>query len=124
MAAESKVWTDLGQEKIVDILTTDATWKYVGWGSGTTAAAVTQTALVSANAEARATGTISQPAANTHRVAATITATGTRVVEEVALFDASTSGNMIVRATHGQLNLVSGDQVAYQIDLVLKDSSE
>lgn len=124
MAAASQGWTDVGQADVVDILTTDATWKYVGWGSGTTAFAVTQTALVSENAEARTSGTISQPAANTHRVVGTITATGTRVVEEVGLFDAATVGNMIVRATHGQLNLVSGDQVAYTIDVVFKDSSE
>ena len=124
MAAASQGWTDIGQEKVVDILTTDASWKHIGWGSGTTAFAVTQTALVSANPEARTSGTISQPAANTHRVVGTITATGTRVVEEVAVFDASTSGNMIVRATHGQLNLISGDAVAYTFDVVFADSSE
>lgn len=114
----------MGQEKVVDILTTDNTWRHIGWGSGTTAFAVTQTTLVAANAEARTAGTISQPAQNTHRVVGTIAATAARVVEEVAVFDAATVGNMIVRATHGQLNLVSGDSVAYTIDIVYKDSSE
>lgn len=124
MASASQVWTDAGQAKTVDVMDTDGTAKHIAWGSGTTAAAVGQTALVSENAEARTAGTISQPAANTYRVSGSITATGTRVVEEVGLFDASSSGNMIVRATHGQLNLESGDVVTYTIDLAFADSSE
>lgn len=124
MASASQVWTDAGQAHTVDVMDTDGTMQHIAWGSGTTAAAVTQTALVSENAEARTAGTVSQPAANQYQVAGTITATGTRVVEEVGLFDASTSGNMGVRATHGALNLESGDQVTYTLIISFKDSSE
>lgn len=124
MASASQVWTDAGQAKTVDVMETNGTMKHIAWGSGTTAAAVGQTALVSENAEARTSGTISQPSANTYRVTGTVTATGVRVVEEVGLFDASTSGNMGVRATHGQLNLESGDQVTYTLDITFADSSE
>lgn len=124
MAAASQVWTDAGQAHTVDVMDTDGTMKWVAWGSGTTAAAVAQTALVTENAEARTSGTISQPAANQYQVAGTITATATRVVEEVGLFDASTVGNMGVRATHGQLNLESGDQVTYTLIISFADSSE
>lgn len=120
----SQAFTDKGQEKVVDILTTDNTWRHVGWGSDGTAAAVGQTALIAANPEARTAGTISQPAANTHRVVATIEATAARTVQEVGVFDAATSGNLIVRATHDSRSLISGDRVRYTIDLVFKDSSE
>jgi hypothetical protein len=124
VAAATQVFTDAGQAKAVTVLTTDATMKHIGWGSGTTAAAVTQTALVTANPEARTAGTITNPATNTYRVTGTITATATRVVEEVGLFDAASAGNMGIRATHGQMNLVSGDTITYQLNCVLKDSSE
>lgn len=129
MAAASQVWTDAGQAWTVDVMDpatrgSVADMKYVAWGSGTTAAAVTQTALVTENAEARTSGTVSQPAANQYQVVATITATGTRVVEEVGLFDATSAGNMAVRATHGQLNLESGDQVQYTLIVSFADSSE
>ena len=120
----TQVWTDVGQADLVDILTTDNTWRHVGWGSDATAAAVGQTALVSANPESRTAGTISQPAANTHRVVATIEATAARTVAEVGLFDAATSGNMIVRATHDSRSLLLGDRMRYTVDLLLKDSSE
>lgn len=121
----SQVFSDKGQEKVVDILTTDNTWRHVGWGSGgETAAAVTQTGLTTANPEARTAGTISQPAANTHRVVAIIEATAARDVDEVAVFDASTGGNMIVRGTFTALTLITADRVRFTIDVVFKDSSE
>lgn len=117
-------FTDAGQSKVVDVLTTDNTIRHVGWGSDGTAPAVAQTALIAANPEARTAGTISQPVENTHRVVATIEATGVRTVQEVGLFDAATAGNMMVRGTHTSRSLVSGDQVRYTVDLVFKDSSE
>lgn len=122
MAQVSAVFSDAGQAKVVDVLTTDNTIRHVGWGSDGTASAVGQTDLVAANPEARTAGTISQPADNTHRVVATIEATGSRTVQEVGLFDAA--GNMVVRGTHTSRSLVSGDQVRYTIDLPVKDSSE
>ncbi len=124
MSELSKVFSDAGQAKVVTVLNTDGTVKHIGWGSGTTAAAVGQTALVSANPESRTAGTISQPAANTHRVVGVIEATASRTVAEVGLFDAATNGNMAVRATHTSRSLVAGDQVRYTIDIVFADSSE
>lgn len=124
MAASSQVFTDAGQAKAVDVLNADGSLKFVAWGSGATAAAVGQTALVAENAEARTAGTISQPSSNTYRVTGTITATAARVVEEVGLFDAASAGNLGLRATHGQLNLESGDQVTYTLDVTFADSSE
>lgn len=124
MAQIASVFATAGQGKVVDLLTTDNTLRHVGWGSGTTAPTVGDTGLETALAEARTAGTISQPTATTHRVVATITATDTRSVSEVGLFDASTSGNLIVRATHTTRSLVAGDEVRYTIDLPVQDSSQ
>jgi hypothetical protein len=122
-------WVDVGQEKCVDLIDTNTraavpTVFFGHWGSGSTAPAVTQTALVTPNAESRASATTSQPAANTCRWAFTLTATAARTVVEAGVFDASSAGNMWLRATHGSLSLETSDQVSYTFDLVLKDSSE
>lgn len=124
MTVSSQVWTDAGQAKVVTVLVTDGSVKWIGWGSGSTAAAVAQTGLVSANPEARTNGTVSSPSANTRRVVGTVEATAARTVTEVGLFDASTAGNMPIRAVHTSRSLVSGDQVRYTIDLTFKDVSE
>lgn len=119
------VFTDAGQDKVVALLLSNNTVRHVGWGSGSTAPGVGQTALVSANPEARTAGTISNPSSNTHRVVAVVEATAARIVREVGVFDASTAGNMCTRATRAtDLSLLAGDQVRYTIDTVFKDSSE
>lgn len=123
--AATQGFSDAGQDKVVALLLSNDTVKHVGWGSGSTAFAVSQTALVSANPESRTSGTISNPATNTHRVVAVIEATASRTVREVGLFDASTNGNMVVRGVRDtDLSLITGDQVRYTIDIVFKDSSE
>lgn len=124
VAEVSKVFSDAGQAKVVALLLSNATVKHIGWGSSSTAAAVGDTTLVSANPESRTSGTISNPATNTHRVVGTVEATASRTVAEVGLFDASTAGNLCVRATHTSRSLIAGDQIRYTIDCVFKDSSE
>lgn len=116
-------FSDAGQAKVALLLAADT--KYVGWGSGSTDFAVTQTTLVSANPEARTSGTVSNPATNTHRVVAVIEATAARIVREVGVFDAPTGGNMPVRGVRAtDLSLIAGDRVRYTIDTIFRDSSE
>lgn len=129
MAADTQVWTDVGQQWATDCLdpatrgsVNDMKWLH--WGSGTTAADVTDTALGSAHPESRTSGTTSQPSANTMRVTGTITATGSRTVEEYGLFDASTSGNMGSRMTRAALTLNSGDEITVTVNVAQADSSE
>lgn len=129
--AVGQKWTDVGQAFAIDQLddnTASATPTYYGaWGSGSTTPAVGDTALVSENAEARTqivAGSQSQPAADTIRWVYTITATGTRTVQETGIFSAATTGNMYIRIVHGSLALESGDQVTYTVNLQLKDTSE
>lgn len=123
------VWTDAGQANAVDVLDpgtrgAQVTTYYGSWGSGSTAPAVTQTALVTENAEARVATTVSQPAANTLRWLWEVTATGNRTVNEFGVFTATSAGTMLIRGTLSTLNIETGDRVEFTIDLVFKDVSE
>lgn len=93
--------------------------KFIGLGVGATGAARTavaaDTALSSELAEGRATGTESivttTQTNDTYQVVGTVTATGSRAVDEAGAFDASSSGNMGFSATFPVINLLNGDSL-------------
>lgn len=103
--------------------TTPATYttppKFIGLGVGATGAArtaaVTDTVLSSELAEGRATGTESvvttTVTGDTTQVVGTVTATGSRSVDEAGTFDASSTGNMDVSATFAVVSLANGDSL-------------
>lgn len=101
----------------------------VAWGTGTTAEALTQTALVTESAEARTAGTASQVTTSTtndsYQVVGTITATGTRAITESGLFNSTTVGGsiMVTRATFTAINLVSGDSIQFTWKVRLADAT-
>lgn len=100
--------------------TVSTTQQHIGWGTGgATGELVGQTALVTPAAEARTAGTITSPSAALHRTVGTITSASTQTISEVGLFDASTSGVMMIRAVFTGIPLVSGDSVAFTIDLTV-----
>lgn len=91
--------------------------RYIGVGTGTTAAAVGDTALqteVSAvNGAARVTGTESRVTTtvtnDTYQVTGTWTCTsGTPAITEAGLFDAVTSGSLLLRDVFAAINMSSG----------------
>jgi hypothetical protein len=94
--------------------------KYVAMGVGATGAArtagITDTAL-STEVETRTSGTESTQTTtttgDTYQVVGTVTATSTRAVDEMGLFDASSSGNMGFSATFAVVNLSSGDSIQF-----------
>ena len=98
--------------------------KFLAVGTGTTAEAATQTALVT-EVESRVSGTSSQVTTtttnDTYQVVGTISVTATRAFTESGLFDVitSASGNMLCRAVFAAINLVSGDslQVTWRVQL-------
>jgi len=97
--------------------------KYVAWGTGTTAPSVTQTALITAAAEASTDGTSTQETttttSDTYQVVGTIVCTGSaKAITEVGLFDASTDGNMFMRGTFSAINVSVGDGVQFTIKTV------
>ena len=118
------VLTNKGKAMAADRLrTTPATYtvamKFLGLGTGATGAARTavaaDTALSTELGEGRATCTESvvttSQTNDTTQFVGTVTATGTRAVDEAGLFDASTTGNMGLSATFAVVNLTNGDSL-------------
>lgn len=99
--------------------------KYIGWGTGTNAAAVGDTALQTeaapTTAGGRTVGTESRTTiTNTndaYTVTGTVTAAGTVAITEVGLFDAVSAGNLLLRDVSAAINLVVGDSIAYTLKL-------
>lgn len=119
------VLTTIGKAMFCDRLRgTPATYtnppNYVAMGTGATGAgrtaAVGDTALTT-ETDSRTSGTEStvttSTTGDTYQVVGTITAGGARAVDEMGLFDASSSGNMGFSATHAIVNLLSGDSIQY-----------
>lgn len=97
--------------------------KYMHWGTGVTAADVANTALGTARAEARTSATTSQQTTtttnDTYRAIGTIACASTAAaITEYGQFDASTSGNMLVRATFDAINLQVGDSIQFTSNVV------
>lgn len=99
--------------------------KNIGWGTGTTAAAVTDTALQTEAApttsggrtvgtESRTTTTVTN---DTYQVAGTVTAGSTLAITEAGLLDAVSAGNMLIHSVFSAVNVVSGDSIAFTFQL-------
>ena len=90
--------------------------KYVAMGTGTTAVALTDTAL-GGEVESRTTGTSSRTTTSTtndtYQVTGTVTATTSRTIGEAGLFDQSAlGGNLFVRGVLAStVSLASGDTI-------------
>lgn len=100
---------------------------YIGWGTGTTGAAVTDTALETAAAESRTNGTKSKVTTtvsnDTYQVVGTVTCAGSgKTISEAGLFDASTSGNMYVRGVFTGIALSVGDSIAFTFTIQVTTS--
>lgn len=113
------VLTTTGKQWIVDAMrgSVSTTQQYVGWGTGSTAENVSNTALHVAASEARVAGTITSPSAALHRTVATITSASGQTITEVGLFDASTSGVMMIRALFTGIPLLTNDSIQFTLDL-------
>ena len=97
--------------------------KNIGWGTGTTGAAVANTGLETPGAEARTAGTSTQQTTtttdDTYRVVGTITCAGSaKAITEVGLFSAATDGILLTRATFSAINVSVGDSIVFTINNV------
>lgn len=116
--------TDVGLDKVTDLLAgvTTISPGWVGWGTGTTAPVVGDTALETPSAEARTVGTKTQQTTtttnDTYQVVALITALSAQAITEVGVFDALTAGNLFLIATFSVINVSIGDTVTFTIKTV------
>ena len=120
------VFTNAGAAIITNRITQLGTAsKNIGWGTGVTGSAVTQTALVTEAAPTAAGGrTIGSESRTTvtnandnYQVTGTVTAAGSLAITEAGLFDAVSAGNMLIRADFAPVNVVAGDSIALTFGL-------
>lgn len=99
--------------------------KNIGWGTGTNAAVVADTALQTEAAPTTAGGrtvgtetrtTITQTNDN-YQVTGTVTAGGALAITEAGLFDNVTAGNMLIRSSFTAVAVLSGDSIAFTFGL-------
>ena len=122
----TRVVTTAGVNYLVDALqgtTEPENFKYHAMGTGNTAEAAGDTALVT-EVETRATGTqVEGASANIYKTVATITATQARAVVEHGIFSASSSGTLLDRSVFAAINLASGDSIQFTYELTLPAGS-
>jgi len=97
--------------------------QHVAWGTGSTTAAATQTALVTESAETRVSGTksiVTTTVTNdTYQVLATLTSLSAQTIAEAGLFNAVTTGSMYVRGDFTGIALGIGDSIAFTVKIVI-----
>jgi hypothetical protein len=116
------VFTNKGRDIVTNrIIGAGTEPKFIALGTGATGAArtavVADTALSTELTEGRATGTSSRVTTSvtndTYQTVGTVTASGSRAVDEAGTFDVITtsSGNMGISATFPVVNLLLGDSL-------------
>jgi hypothetical protein len=119
------ILTNTGIAQIIDALNggSHTAPQYLGWGTGTTGAAATDTGLETASAEARVSGSKSIVNTNvtgdTYQVVGTITSAGSQTISEVILNDASTAGQTYVRGVFTGIPLGAGDSIQFTVKIIL-----
>lgn len=105
---------------VVDQLQTETSvfgdFKYHDSGVGTTAAAITDTAIETTDGESRATGSQTESAANVYRSVGTISYTTTKAITEHGLFNDASAGTLLDRHVFAAINVVSGDSIEFTYD--------
>lgn len=126
-----RVITDAGVAFVVDdwdgSVTDITNFKYHGCGTGTTAEAAADTALVTESTTAlnpdstRATGTNTQPAANQFRSTGTATFDASAAITEHGLFSqaATGGGTLWDRTVFSAVNVASGESISFQYTATL-----
>lgn len=112
------VFTDAGEDFVVDQIDAFGTY-YIGWGTGTNAAAKGDTTLQTEASETRVSTTDTQPSSNIFQSVATITADGSKTISEMGLFSASTSGTLVIRGVFTGIPVTVGNQIQFTVQLTL-----
>lgn len=91
---------------------------YIGWGTGAGTAAVTDTTLFTEATESRVAGTSSQQTTtvtdDTYQVVGTMTVSGAgKTITNVGLFDAVTSGNLLMKSDFSGIALDVGESIQF-----------
>jgi hypothetical protein len=128
-----RVVTDTGVGFIVDAfqnLVELENMKFHGFGTGTTAEAASQTALVTelttqyATDNTRPTGSTTEGAsANIYRTVGTLSPDASVAITEHGIFSATSAGVLLDRSVFSAINLVSGDSLQVTYDMTYTSGS-
>ena len=117
------IYTSAGEAAVVDLIdgtgstVLSAANAKIGWGTGAGTAAKGDTVLFTEASEARAAAAISQPTADKNQWVATITADAGKTITNAGLFDAATSGNLVVHGDFTGIVLAINDKIEFTISL-------
>lgn len=102
----------------------EAAFTYIALGTGTTAAAVTDTTLeteLAASGLSRVNATASRTTTtvtnDTARLANTFSVSGTVAVTEIGILNASSGGTLLCRRVFSAINVISGDSLTVNYDV-------
>jgi hypothetical protein len=122
----TKVVTTAGVNYLVDSLQglqPSDVFRFHGTGTGTTAEAIGQTALVTEVAS-RATGSQTEGAStNIYRTVGTVSYGATFAITEHGIFSASTAGTLLDRSLFAAINVISGDSIEFTYELTVPSGS-
>lgn len=109
------VWANAGKDIVTNRIKgsgTEPNYCAIGTGAGT--AAIADTTLFT-EVETRVAGTSTRQTTtttnDTYQSQGTISITGTRGITNAGLFDAVSSGNMLIKGDFATINLVNGDSI-------------
>ncbi len=94
-------------------------FKYHACGTGTTAAAIGDTALQTDSGVARVIGTPTNPSANIYKSVATMSFVSTLAITEWGLFSALTVGTLWDHRVFSAINVNSGDSIQFTYQLTI-----
>jgi sulfur carrier protein ThiS len=115
----ANIFTDAGEAKTADLIdgtTASPTWR-AAWGTGAGTAAKSDTTLFAEAAETRVVTVNSQPVANQNQLVATVTSLSAQTITNAGVFDAATSGNMLLKSDFAGIALSSGDKIEFTFQL-------
>lgn len=90
-----------------------STLRYHASGTGATAEAVGDTALVTEVEASRTAGTQVENAANIYETVGTISYTATRAITEHGVFSAASAGTLLDRSVFSAVNVVNGESIQF-----------
>jgi hypothetical protein len=93
--------------------------KFHDSGTGTTAAAIGDTALQTGTGNARVSGAATNPSANIYQSVATLAYTTGAAITEWGIFSASTVGTLWDHRVFSAINVLNGDSIAFTYKLTI-----
>jgi len=123
--------TNAGMAEVAGLIGTDTqgdvtAFDYIAIGTGTTAPSATQTALVSEQQRAAATGTrVTTSVTNDtlQLVKDAFSFSGSYAITEVGVFNSSSGGTMLSRSTFNAVNVTANDTLKVTVKIQVKQGT-